>query len=456
MCSIEVIMSRSVSSMTETIAREVLSWCSRRYELDMSSCMEDLMNDLNIKIIMPSSKTSKIKNSKVKKSAFPLPFNGEGDESKCQALRQNSGLYTQCQSVRKDGVLFCKQCQCMADKSLDGIPEYGTIEMRMAVGVMDYTDPKGRKPTAYTKVMKKYNITRDEVVEESKKFSEHPLLEVHFESPPLETKRGRPATKPKEVKDSKGAKGRPKKITKVLQIEDENDDLFASLVAEANADEDSVFSDITNTSSKAEEKAAKEAAKEQEKAAKEAAKEAEKLAKEQEKAAKEAAKEAEKLAKEQEKAAKEAAKEQEKAAKEAAKEQEKAAKEAAKEAEKLAKEQEKAAKEAEKTKEKAAKEAEKLAKEAEKAKEKAAKESKKLSKKDEDTDDEEQVLKSMTYTDGNKYLRSPKTHIVYEHKAYIEDQELIKVGMYDADNKVIKFENVEDSESELEEDDVEE
>ena len=50
-------------------------------------------------------------------------------------------------------------------------PEYGTIQDRQAVGIFEYVDPKGRKPIAYTKVMKKYKITEEQVLEEAGKLN---------------------------------------------------------------------------------------------------------------------------------------------------------------------------------------------------------------------------------------------------------------------------------------------
>ena len=296
MCSIEVSMSMSMVRYGESIAMVVASWCAKEYGMDEVDVMGRLSRELNIKINNKKEKVIKEKKELSVKSAFPLPFNGEHDESKCQALRQNNGLYTQCQSVRKDGNAFCKSCKSLAEKSSDGIPEYGTIMQRMAVSPFEYKDPKGRKPTAYTKVMKKYNVSIEEVKEEASKFGMS-ILEEHFVSS-TESKRGRPATKAKSVKETKGVKGRPKKEKKVLQIEDE-EDLFASLVANANAEDDeSIMSDLS-------EKTGKESQKSE---AKEAAKTAEKLAKEQEKAEKAAKLEAEKQAKAAEKAAKEAEK----------------------------------------------------------------------------------------------------------------------------------------------------
>jgi hypothetical protein len=167
-----------------------------------------------------------------------------------------------------------KACQALADKSEDNVPEYGTIQQRQAVDIFEYVDPKGRKPVAYTKVMKKFKVSIAQVVEEAGKFNIE-IPDFHFVEPETESKRGRPKTAVKEPKEPKGAKGRPKKTKKVLEIECESDDLFATLVANAQInveseneveedDEEIIMEPVVAKKGKNEEE------KEQEKAAKEA------------------------------------------------------------------------------------------------------------------------------------------------------------------------------------------
>jgi chemotaxis protein histidine kinase CheA len=450
----------SMERYGESIAKSVCVWLAKEYDLDENDAVSKLSSVLNINVI---KKEKKEKEKKVLglKSKFPLPFNGWHDKSKCSGLRQNNGLYTQCTNNRKDEnelTMFCNQCEKHAVKNEEGIPEYGTIEQRMSVGVMDFVDPKGRKPTAYRKVMKKYNISIEEVKKEAEKLG-ITILEEHF-SRPIDTKRGRPATKPKG--EAKGAKGRPKKESKVLEIEDE-EDLFASLVASAEqTDDTSVISDLSDTTGKESQKQAKAS----EKQAKEQEKEAAKTAKEQEKAEKAAKLEAEKQAKEQEKTEKAAkleaekqAKEQEKAEKAAKLEAEKQAKEAAKaekaaklEAEKLAKEQEKAAEKLAKEQEKAAKlEAEKQAKE----QEKTTKKNNKVLKLQEEEEEEESYRKCSD-TNGNKYIRSEQTNVVYDLKTYTESEELLPVGKWVGGLVILKKTDDSDSDSELSEEEIDE
>ena len=113
----------------------------------------------SIEIVRKQEKSKETKST----PAFPLPYNGEMRDDCCHALCKNGGLYTQCVKVPTDGTL-CKKCKVSADKN-DGVPEFGTIEMRLAVDIFEYKDPKGRKPEAYSKVMKKLNLTEEQVLE---------------------------------------------------------------------------------------------------------------------------------------------------------------------------------------------------------------------------------------------------------------------------------------------------
>jgi hypothetical protein len=280
------------------------------------------------------------------------------------------------------------------------MPEYGTIEQRMECykNNVEYVDPKGRKPVAYTKVMKKYKLTQEQVLEEAKNLGIE-INPIHFEVP-SDSKRGRPATKPKEPKEPKGPKGRPKKEKTVIIADDE--DLFASLVASANSDNDEIALETLSVISTDET--------------------LEKVAKKQAKAAE-----------------KEAEKEAEKAAKAAEKEAEKAAKAAEKEA--------KAAEKAQKETEKEAKAAEKAQKVAEKAQKVAEKETKKETKKVE-KDNETEVVKKITY-EGNVYLKSKNSGVIYDYNKYVNENEQVVIGKWNETTQKI-YMNTEEIEDEYE------
>jgi len=380
---------------------------------------------------------------------FPLPFSGALKEECCHALRQNSGLYTQCANEKCESERYCGQCSKQAEKSETGAPEYGTIESRMSVGLQDYVDSKGRKPVHYTKIMKKLSLTESQVMELANKH----CIKVdssHFVAPVDASKRGRPKSEKaaNSAKARSGVKGRPKKEKKVVQIAGDEDDLFANLVAQANqvspADSDAEEEDAVEVPAEvavevaAVEVPAVEAPAVEVPVVEVPAVEVPAVEVAAAKVVKTAAdKAAEKADKDAQKAADKAAKEAEKEAQKAEKEAQKAAEKAAKEAEKEA---QKAAKDAEKEAQKAAKDAEKAAKEAQKAAEKAKPVA----------TDEAEVVKKIEFA-GNKYLKSKKTGIVYDYAEYVKTGDQIVVGQWNPETSAIDFKKACDDEEESEE-----
>jgi hypothetical protein len=423
-------LNRKMINMVQDLAMRCVSECATRYNFDAEEAIRLLgLSMVKLERKTPTKPTEKVKTEKrsIAKAAFPLPYNGEFNESCCYALRQNGGLYTQCTGNRRNGSDFCKSCCSTMQKTGSETPEYGTIQGRQAVGIFEYVDPKGRKPTSYTKVMKKYKISEEQVLEEAGKLNI--IINPNHFVGAEETKRGRPKTE-KEPKE-KGVKGRPKKSKKVIQIDGDEDDLFATLVANANEDvEEEVVVQKVEKEDKAE-KEAKLAAEKAEKEAKKAAKEAEKAAKEAEKAEKEAKKAAEKAEKEAKLAAEKAEKEAKIAAEKAEKEAKKAAEKAEKEA-KIA--------------------AEKAAKEAAKKSSKKASSPKAAPAKEEEEDEEVVEVKKIEY-EGKKYLMSKKSGVVYDYNKYVKEGDLVIVGVWNKNSNKLDFKEADDEESEDEYDD---
>ena len=298
-------MSKSIMSKCVVYAVELLG---KEYNFDV----EEALKKLNVDV----KKVEKVE--KVEKCKYPLPFNGEKNENLCKGIVKNHGLYTQCGKKVKG---YCKGCESQP---------YGNIDDRLKVDLYEYKDPKGKSPKRYMEVLKSLKISKETIEEEVKRLN-ITINAIHFEEAvALENvKRGRPKSE-KKVKETTGKKGRPKKENKTVEISKdiEEDDLFATLIAKANAQADQPLEkvepnpeeDVIVEELKEEPKdlaaplpkVDKKQKKAEEKAAKEAAKEAEKQKKAEEKAAKEAAKEAEKQKKAEEKAAKEAAKESKK------------------------------------------------------------------------------------------------------------------------------------------------
>jgi hypothetical protein len=308
---------------------------------------------------------------------------------------------------------FCSGCQEEADKNASGCPNCGTVEQRLACGLYEFKDPKGRSPVSYVKLLEKLNITIDNALASSG----NEIDAAHFEE---------------IIKVSKAHRGRPKKQSASIVAEHVSD-LFTQLTPDA-AEEEAIGEEVSTVSEKKsskkvvsflgkEEKEAKKAALEQEREAKKAEREMQRLA---EKEAKRLEKEA-KLA--EEKAARELKLAEEKAAKELKLAEEKAAKE-------LKRQQEKEEKEALK----------------------AAKASKPTSKKAKEVTAEPvvaapapapaKVSVSRITIEGTEYLKSA-TNILYDTKTKEE------VGLYDPISKKITAlpeEDEEEVDSEYEED----
>jgi hypothetical protein len=421
--NVNVLVSERLNADLLNAVKEATEKCveflALRYEFDAVEAKELLVFKLKLgggKV--GKSKSGVEKKSAVLKPAFPLPYNGELNFHGCFALRHNSGLFTQCSGVRGSTGEFCKGCASRMQKMGAESPEYGTITQRRAVGMFEYVDPKGRKPIAYTKIMKKHNLSEEQVKEEAGKFN-MTVHESHFIAPE-ETKRGRPKTE--KVPKEKGAKGRPKKTQISLEIagddtEEEAKVNFKELVRETI--EESDVSEQTAVVKKGKTDEEKEAEKKEKEAKRLAEKEAAEKAKAEKKEAAEKAKAEKKEAAEKAKAEKKEAAEKAKAEKKEAVEKAKAEKKEA----------------------------------AEKAKaEKAKAEKKKATEGETEAEPETppDVVTSIKF-EGKKYLKSKTTGIVYDYDKYVKEGEQVVVGKWsDATEKII-FDDADDDDEEEEE-----
>jgi predicted nucleotidyltransferase len=234
--------------------KSAVEMCASKYNFDSEEAYRMICECEGLEV---KKRNNKKVSDKVKavKSLFPLPYNGELNSECCFGIRLNSGLYTQCPSVRPEGGAYCKSCDNQAAKNEHGLPDYGNIQNRLSKYTKDeeFVDPSGKKPVAYTKIMKKFKVTEEQVREEAAKHN-MTLDPRHFEEKVVK-KSGRPAKvvteqEPKEVK----SKGRPKKSKKVLELAGEEEDLFASLVmsslvpsaASKNIKEDVIVETVTS------------------------------------------------------------------------------------------------------------------------------------------------------------------------------------------------------------------
>ena len=234
-----ILLNESLNTLITNLAMDLavrsVMECSKKYNFDGEEAVRELglnSSQLQIETTQPednsglppimsvrrkkSTDTVILKKSKVttSKPAFPLPYNGVINDDTCLGLKNNHGLYTQCDLKRLNNSDFCKTCSGQCSKNSNGKPDYGTIWERGQVGIMDYRDPNGKGPIHYTKIMKKMGLTQEAVIQEAERF-EITIDPIHF-------------VDPEQTKQVAGKKGRPQKPEKVIEV-DECNNLFSSL-----------------------------------------------------------------------------------------------------------------------------------------------------------------------------------------------------------------------------------
>ena len=139
-------------NMNVNICKEKILECGKLYNFDGEEAVRRLLVENNVDKVV---KEKAVKYIAPAKSVYPMPFNNEKNEECCSGIRQNHGLYTQCENKMSQTSKYCKSCDKQAKKNEDCKPDYGDIEDRLAVGVYDYRDRKGKGPKNYLKVLKK-------------------------------------------------------------------------------------------------------------------------------------------------------------------------------------------------------------------------------------------------------------------------------------------------------------
>ena len=416
-----IVHKKGIAAAMMAYAREVVVAIAAEEGFDAEKALS------SVGLPEPSCATRK---QKTKRGTL-LPWCGVVDESSCQGVRVNHGLYTQCKNEKVNGGSYCKTCG-------SGDPKYGDISQRSSDDFVCAS-----KVVRYSTVMAKLGISRVEA-EAAAEAAGVEIAEAEFEEV-TKGQRGRPRKLTDTSSSSDSDSGEPKKRgrprkQKGVVARSSGDDLIASLMANAvetsNSSDDSSAEDFDA-----------------------AVNEAEKAAKEEEKQAKLAAKEEEKQAKLAEKEAKLAAKEEEKQAKLAEKEAKLLAK-AAKDAEKQAKLEAKAIADAEKLAEKEATLLAKAAKEEAKLESTAATEAENLESNetekvsvevprptivstefqnrnsDEESEESEEEEEEGTEVEefaweGVDYILDSNTGTLYDKSVFTESGDAEEVGQYD-------------------------
>ena len=130
-----------------------------------------------------------------KEQRIPIPWCGVRITDRCEALRAYHGLFAQCTADATETSIFCTSCEKTG-------AQFGTVTMRAACGLFDYTDPKGKKCVRLANVVEKFGFTTCEAFQvEAAKHGitipyEHLEKEVKQRGRPKSSSpRARPATK---------------------------------------------------------------------------------------------------------------------------------------------------------------------------------------------------------------------------------------------------------------------
>ena len=120
-----------------------------------------------------------------KESRLPIPWCGKRIDGRCEALRSYHNLFAQCTADKPEsGNNFCASCEKA------GAP-FGTVAMREACGVFDYTAPNGKKCVRLANVIQKFGFPHEQFFQEEA--AEHDIT-IPYEHLEKEVKpRGRPA-----------------------------------------------------------------------------------------------------------------------------------------------------------------------------------------------------------------------------------------------------------------------
>ena len=162
------------------------------------------------------------------KAKIPLPFCGETMEGKCEAIRKNHGLYTQCQMDRVGGETLCKTCL----KKQGALP-YGVVANRettlASLGVV---------PTRYCEVIEKMGISRAQAESAASELG-WTIPDVEFEAAPQKGRKRRgkkkqASTAVDSTDDEAETKApKAKADNRVVTTAKDGDDLITSLIQNA-------------------------------------------------------------------------------------------------------------------------------------------------------------------------------------------------------------------------------
>ena len=86
-----------------------------------------------------------------KEQRLPIPWCGKRIDGRCEALRAYHGLFAQCTADTTETSMFCTSCEKTG-------AQFGTVTMRAACGLFDYTAPNGKKCVRLANVVDKFEV----------------------------------------------------------------------------------------------------------------------------------------------------------------------------------------------------------------------------------------------------------------------------------------------------------
>jgi hypothetical protein len=219
---------RAIREMCLEVCKRAIEKCSRIYGFDSSEAIEKLDLD-SLCVVSKRVKDKNVKKNDVVGPSFHLPFCGVKIEGRCEGIRSNWTLLTQCMNVPSNGIL-CKSCEKEGEKNASGEPNLGLITKRIEMGD-DFVDPKGRKPTHYSKYMEKHSLTEEAVIAEASKYGivvDHSYLmtpTAHKNTKKNDSKVGRPQKERIPIEVNENAKPDLLEEAETLQsIEEEEEE----------------------------------------------------------------------------------------------------------------------------------------------------------------------------------------------------------------------------------------
>ena len=216
--------SKAVTAAIISFTLSVIDKLAGKYGFDKEEAAEFInINSISVKV----GKSKRVVPS------FLLPWCGKICSDNCQAIKKNRGLMTQCSALPKAGSTFCGPCEKSIDPQI-GTPPLGIIADRLAP---DWTDPNGKKPVKFAKVMASIKIgdvpvTIEQVKEEAAKF-DMVISESEFvlDKPVRKVKKEKDVSSSDDDSGSDKKRGRPKKVKPMSSgASSSGDDLIASLL----------------------------------------------------------------------------------------------------------------------------------------------------------------------------------------------------------------------------------